>query len=89
MNLTSSGFDDMALIIDNKDTIKAMNEYFDSLYKKALLKPKYFYIQPVDGIFPLGKYKGLSVKEVQKIDPKYIDWAKTNLSEDLKKSLGI
>lgn len=76
MNLTSSGFSDLALLVGNKDSIKQMNNHFDSI-SNSFDSNKLFTVK--EPSFSFGKYRGKTVKEVLKIDPAYIEWSKTNL----------
>lgn len=86
MNLTGSGFSDMSLLIDDIVVVAEMNKHFDKVYKSFSGNKLYHVAEPV---FPFGKYKGDTVKEVAAKDPAYIAWAKTNYNEALKKSLQL
>lgn len=86
MNLTGSSYHDMAVLVDDKNTIRKMNEYFDSIYNSFLTNKMFTVIQPT---FAFGKYSGMTVEDVKQKDPSYIKWAQANVAKDILKSLGL
>lgn len=86
MNLTGSGYSDMALLIGNVVTIAEMNSHFDKIFNSFSENKLYHVTTPV---FPYGKYKGSTVQEVSRKDPSYIKWAQTNFPDSIKELLKL
>ena len=86
MNLSLSGYTDMAYLVQDQKEVKKMDRYFDTMYKKL---PKDFTYEKPEPIMPFGKYKGQFVRRVLEVDPKYIEWMLANIEPHKLEGLGL
>lgn len=86
MNLTGSGYHDLAIRVGETESVIRMNEHFDSIFESFGENKLYRVVEPV---FPYGKYKGKTIQDVSKTDPSYIKWAKTNFPDSIKELLKL
>lgn len=86
MNLTGSGYYDLAIRVGETESVIRMNEHFDSIFESFGENKLY---RVVDPVFPYGKYKGKTIQDVSKTDPSYIKWAKTNFPDSIKELLKL